>query len=46
MLAYVRDVQRQEIRREQASVKHQDLAGSNIGDTHKSTSLVKMRLKP
>ncbi len=35
MLAYVRDVQRQEIRREQASVKHQDLAGSNIGDTHK-----------
>ncbi|WP_440056365.1 isocitrate lyase (plasmid) [Pseudoalteromonas sp. T1lg65] len=35
MLAYVKDVQRQEIRREQASVKHQDLAGSNIGDTHK-----------
>ncbi len=35
MLAYVRDVQRQEIRRDQASVKHQDLAGSNIGDTHK-----------
>lgn len=35
MLAYVRDVQRQEIRREQASVKHQDLAGSNIGDDHK-----------
>jgi len=35
MLAYVRDVQRQEIRREQASVKHQDLAGSNMGDTHK-----------
>ena len=36
MLAYVRDVQRQEIRRGQASVKHQDLAGSNIGDDHKS----------
>lgn len=36
MLAYVRDVQRREIRRGQASVKHQDLAGSNIGDDHKS----------
>ena len=35
MLAYVRDIQRQEIRRGQASVKHQDLAGSNIGDDHK-----------
>lgn len=35
MLAYVRDIQRKEIRREQASVKHQDLAGSNIGDDHK-----------
>jgi isocitrate lyase len=35
MLAYVRDIQRQEIRRDQASVKHQDLAGSNIGDDHK-----------
>ena len=35
MLAYVRDVQRTEIRREMASVKHQDLAGSNIGDDHK-----------
>lgn len=35
MLAYVRDVQRKEIRRDQASVKHQDLAGSNIGDDHK-----------
>jgi isocitrate lyase len=35
MLAYVRDIQRQEIRRNQASVKHQDLAGSNIGDDHK-----------
>ena len=35
MLAYVRDIQRQEIRRDQASVKHQDLAGSNMGDDHK-----------
>ena len=35
MLAYVRDIQRQEIRREQASVKHQDLAGTTIGDEHK-----------
>jgi isocitrate lyase len=35
MLAYVRDVQRKEIRRDMASVKHQDLAGSNIGDDHK-----------
>jgi len=35
MLAYVLGVQRQEIRRELAAVKHQDLAGSNIGDDHK-----------
>ena len=35
MLAYVGGVQRQEIRRDMASVKHQDLAGSNIGDDHK-----------
>lgn len=35
MLAYVRDIQRQEIRRDMASVKHQDMAGSNIGDDHK-----------
>jgi isocitrate lyase len=35
MLAYVRDIQRQEIRRDMSSVKHQDLAGSNIGDDHK-----------
>jgi isocitrate lyase len=35
MLAYVAGVQRQEIRRDMASVKHQDLAGSNIGDDHK-----------
>ena len=35
MLAYVAGVQRREIRRDLASVKHQDLAGSNIGDDHK-----------
>ena len=35
MLAYVKNVQRQEIRRDLASVKHQDLAGSNVGDDHK-----------
>ncbi len=35
MLGYVRDVQREEIRRGIAAVKHQDLAGSNIGDDHK-----------
>jgi isocitrate lyase len=35
MLAYVLDVQRAEIRRDLAAVKHQDLAGSNIGDDHK-----------
>jgi len=35
MLAYVRDVQRQEIRKNLSSVKHQDLAGSNVGDDHK-----------
>jgi isocitrate lyase len=35
MLAYVRGVQRQEIRQSIACVKHQDMAGSNIGDDHK-----------
>jgi isocitrate lyase len=35
MLAYVKGVQREEIRRDMSSVKHQDLAGSNIGDAHK-----------
>jgi isocitrate lyase len=36
MLAYVSGVQRQEIRNQLACVKHQDMAGSNIGDDHKS----------
>ncbi|MBB5319819.1 isocitrate lyase [Marinobacter oulmenensis] len=35
MLAYVEGVQRQEIRQGIATVKHQDMAGSNIGDDHK-----------
>lgn len=36
MLAYVGGVQRVEIRRGMACVKHQDMAGSNIGDDHKT----------
>ncbi len=35
MLAYVAGVQRREIREGLACVKHQDMAGSNIGDDHK-----------
>ena len=35
MLAYVKNVQRQEIRQGLACVKHQDMSGSNIGDEHK-----------
>ena len=35
MLAYVAGVQRQEIRQGLACVKHQAMAGSNIGDDHK-----------
>ena len=35
MLAYVREVQRREIRQGLACVKHQDMSGSNIGDDHK-----------
>ncbi|MBZ9567968.1 isocitrate lyase [Modicisalibacter tunisiensis] len=35
MLAYVTGVQRQEIRQGLACVKHQDMAGSNLGDDHK-----------
>ncbi len=35
MLAYVLNVQRREIRDGLACVKHQDMAGSNIGDDHK-----------
>ncbi len=35
MLAYVRDIQRQEIRKEVSCVRHQRMAGSDIGDDHK-----------
>lgn len=35
MLAYVAGVQRKEIRQSLDCVKHQDMAGSNIGDDHK-----------
>ena len=35
MLAYVEGVQRKEIREGIACVRHQDMAGSNIGDDHK-----------
>jgi isocitrate lyase len=35
MLAYVKNVQRQELREGLACVKHQDMSGSNIGDDHK-----------
>ncbi|MFT3797155.1 isocitrate lyase [Microbacterium sp.] len=35
MLAYVRGVQRREIRGGIATVKHQNMAGSDIGDNHK-----------
>ncbi|MDA0176724.1 isocitrate lyase [Mesoflavibacter profundi] len=36
MLAYVKDVQRQEIRKGVACVKHQRMAGSDLGDDHKT----------
>ena len=35
MLGYVSQVQRQEIRQEIACVKHQNMAGSDMGDEHK-----------
>jgi isocitrate lyase len=35
MLGYVKNVQRQEIRQGIACAKHQNMAGSNIGDDHK-----------
>ena len=35
MLAYVKNVQSQELREGLAYVKHQDMSGSNIGDDHK-----------
>ena len=36
MLSYVKGVQRQEIRKGIACVKHQRMAGSNLGDDHKT----------
>lgn len=36
MLAYVKGVQRQEIRKGVSCVKHQRMAGSNLGDDHKA----------
>jgi isocitrate lyase len=36
MLAYVKDVQRKEIRKGVSCVKHQRMAGSNLGDDHKT----------
>ncbi|WP_158973641.1 isocitrate lyase [Cellulophaga sp. L1A9] len=36
MLAYVKGVQRQEIRKEVSCVKHQRMAGSDLGDDHKT----------
>ena len=36
MLAYVKHVQRQEIRKGVSSVKHQRMAGSDLGDDHKT----------
>ena len=36
MLAYVRGVQRQEIRKDVSCVKHQRMAGSDLGDDHKT----------
>ena len=35
MLAYVKGVQRKELREGLACVKHQAMAGSNLGDDHK-----------
>jgi isocitrate lyase len=45
MLAYVREVQRREIREGLACVKHQDMAGSNMGDDHKEYFSGKNALK-
>jgi len=36
MLAYVKDVQREEIRKGVSCVKHQRMAGSDLGDDHKT----------
>ncbi|HZC96023.1 MAG TPA: isocitrate lyase [Bradyrhizobium sp.] len=45
MLGYVKNVQRQEIRQGIACVKHQNMAGSDIGDEHKEYFAGKSALK-
>jgi isocitrate lyase len=45
MLAYVKGVQRQEIRKGVSCVKHQRMAGSDIGDDHKTFFAGDMALK-
>lgn len=45
MLAYVAGVQRREIREGIATVKHQDMAGSNMGDDHKEYFSLESALK-
>ncbi|RPF72783.1 isocitrate lyase [Aurantiacibacter spongiae] len=45
MLGYVRQVQREEIRQGIACVKHQNMAGSDIGDDHKEAFAGEAALK-
>jgi isocitrate lyase len=45
MLAYVKGVQRQEIRKGVSCVKHQRMAGSDLGDDHKTFFAGDMALK-
>lgn len=45
MLSYVKNVQREEIRKTIDSVKHQRMAGSDLGDDHKSFFAGKNALK-
>jgi isocitrate lyase len=45
MLAYVKGVQRQEIRKGVSCVKHQRMAGSNLGDDHKTFFSGQLALK-
>ncbi len=45
MLAYVKGVQRQEIRKNVSCVKHQRMAGSDLGDDHKTFFAGEMALK-
>lgn len=45
MLGYVKGVQREEIRRGIACVKHQNMSGSDIGDDHKDAFAGEAALK-